>query len=423
VREDEPPLLLARVRIRDGSAAAIEVEGVASPLALIAGFEGEAARLLGAVGPVALEDAPRAPFVAALAAGGSQEVLLVNPVARAAAGAVAGLEPAREAAPPRRVPTPGGPLPGPTGPVNRPVYALGNPYDFYGSVGECATAYRDHCDACQTSGSCALLTRDGTSASDECAQLAADGGHGFVELCTNLALAILTVSRCVEDRAPACPQVRSAGDQLALLAANDAFLADPTCLGALDACLGEIYGEPSGSFPVVDGGIGGGGTPSPRSVDVTCTDCDSDTSCNFAPECDPKCDSTCEGGSCGDCSASSQTGGTSGSEGGDCGDCGGGTDSTGSSGSDCQFGGGDCGGDCGGGGCDCSSDSSSSSSSGSGGGCDCGGSGGSCQVARRHDLGRRLAIGASIAWSFVPLVVLALWNRRERRRRRQEVRA
>ncbi len=98
-----------------------------------------------------LQRAPRAPFAAAHVAGSG--LLLVNPVVLAALEPdparpielIAPLTTAPVAVePPRPRPAKTEPLPTPIEPLAGP----GNPYAFYGSVGECAAAEQDRCQAC-----------------------------------------------------------------------------------------------------------------------------------------------------------------------------------------------------------------------------------------------------------------------------------
>src|SRR5262249_5204563 len=124
-----------------------------------------------------------------------------------------------------------------------------NPYDFYGSVGECAAAERTRCEACLAAGQCTPETRDATSGVAECTTLSADGGRGFFLFCTNLSLAIATVEKCVRDRASTCPIVDTAGNQLSALDANAGILDNATCLDSLDGCLASLFGAPNGQFP------------------------------------------------------------------------------------------------------------------------------------------------------------------------------
>jgi hypothetical protein len=383
--------------------------------------------------PLVVEPAPRLAVGAVWLAG--DDVLLVNPVVLAA------LEPTRGG---RDAPPAAGEL---TVPSDEPAAAvdgvdrraagtrvarsLGNPYSFYGSLGECSTAQRLRCEACLPTSACVAETRDASDGNSECMTLAADGGRGYDQLCVNVALAIRTVSTCVESKAPGCPQVFTAGNQLSALGANDAFLADPACVAALDACLSEIYGAPAADF----GADAGPGLPPPppRDVDVSCGDCDSDTSCNFDPQCDADCSSSCEGGSCGDCDSGSGGGGDSG---GGCGTCDSGDSGGGGGGGDC--GGGDCGGgDCGGGDCgggDCGGGDAGDPGGGGGGGgcggsgdtgcgsCDSGssGGGGGCTSAGTARVTRRPLLLVSVAWAVLPLLCMGLVRRRELRRARRE---
>jgi len=400
--------------------------------------------------PLLVQPAPRAPFAVAYVA--SADLLLVNPVLLAA------LEPdAREhafsaatAPRPQRGATSLAAEPDVDAMAAAAVAAkgsLGNPYAFFGSLGECGEAQKQRCEACLPSSTCKPVTRDATDGNAECTMLAADSGRGYYLLCVNVALAIRTVSTCVEGRASACPQLFDAGNQLSQLTANAAFFDDATCVAALDACLGDIYGAPPGPYPIGSDAGPGPPPPAPRNVDVSCSDCNADATCNFDPQCDPQCDSSCQGGSCGDCSRGSGTGSGS-SSGGGCGSCdSGGSSSSSSSGCDSGCGSGSgssssSGSSCSG--CDSSSSSSSSSgsscsscdssssssssgsscsgcnssssSSSSGSSCSSGSGGSSCSTVGRFPLARQAVNLVSVGWAFLPLVVLVLWRRRELRR-------
>jgi hypothetical protein len=362
--------------------------------------------------------------------------LAVNPVALAA------LEPAPDeatataamvrgpAAPVIAPPIPRGPPPvAAAAPV---ASAGGNPYSFYGSVAECAFAQRTRCEACLPAGTCQPVT-DIADGNAECTMLAADDGRGYFLLCINLALAITSIDRCTGDAAPSCARDPQAADSLATLASNAGFLTDPTCGGALDGCLAQIFGPPDEPFP----GLDGGSPPAapPRSTSVSCSNsCNNNpnVSCNASPTCDCSgpscnnslsCDSACSrsnnqsgcGGTCSACSSSNTGGGGGGcssgssSSGGSCssGSGGGGGCSGGSSSSGC------------GGGC-----SGGSSSSGCGGGCSggssssgCGGGGGGskCSVAA-PDPAPGVGVAMSVMWGCLPIALAALTRRRARRR-------
>jgi hypothetical protein len=335
--------------------------------------------------------APRSPFAAAWVAGDG--VLLVNPVLLAA------LEPEE-------------------GGVASSRRAIGNPYNFFGSLGECAAAERARCESCLPAAACTPHTRDSVDGNDECEALAASSGRGYYQLCANLSLAIATVASCVEDRAAACPAVTTAGNQLAQLAANDRFLDDTACRTTLDGCLASIYGEPRGDYPGPPPDAGAPPPPPPptppRELEVSCGDC-SDFNCDFDPGC------SCETGSCegGDC----ETGSCESCEGCDnsCdSSCGAGCENGDCQSGDCESG--DCsGGDCSGGGCEggsgCSGCESSTGGSGGCSGGSCSGSSSSssqCSVSRARAPVERGA-GAA-AWALLPLVVLEILRRRERRR-------
>jgi hypothetical protein len=385
--------------------------------------------------PVLLvQPAPRAPFAVAYVP--SAELLLVNPVllaalepgdrehAASAPGATNGTSatsatsaPGATLATSAAAATSGG--------AAAKTGSLGNPYSFFGSLGECSAAQQQRCEACLPTTTCTPVTRDASDGNAECTALAADGGRGYYLLCLNVALAIRTVSSCVDGRAPAatCPQV-FVGNQLASLEVNATFLDTPTCVAALDACLAEIYGAPASPFPTgPDGGVGTP-PPPPRDVNVSCGDCSSDSSCDFSPQCDPQCDSSCQGGSCGDCSrgdgtasssggcGSCDSGGSSSGSGGDCSSC----DS--SSGSSCDSGGSSSssgGSSCG----SCDSGGSSSGGSSCGSSCDKSGSSGGgsgCSTAGRVPVVRAAVNLVSVGWACLPLIVLLAWRRRELRR-------
>jgi hypothetical protein len=337
-----------------------------------------------------------------------------------------------------------------------PAPAAGNPYAFYGSIGECAAAQQIRCDACVPTGSCEQQSRDAASGVAECEQLAQDSGRGYFLFCANLSVAIGTVSDCAGDEAPACPQVTTASNQLAALDANAVFVDDAACRAGLDRCLARIYGDPDGEFPDPPADAGPVGSdagtpppppPPPRDVDLGC----GDQSCDFSPQCNASCgggscdnsfdcgscdsdssgcggdgggggggggdgggcdsgcsgDGGCDTGSCDSCSSSDDGGGGGGDDGGGCGGCGSSDDGGGGDdGGGCDSG---CGGD--GGGCDNSCDSSCNSDSGSGSG--------SCSIARQQARARWTA-AVAVAWALFPLPMLMLWARRERRRRDDE---
>jgi hypothetical protein len=442
--------------------------------------------------PLPVRPAPRAPFAAAYITDvDGASALLVNPVllaaldstgepplTRAAAVAAVPLLPAAPPSPPahpeRRA--------GAAGPESRgglPAIT-GNPYSFFGSAAECASAEQLRCDACLPSATCDIESRDATDGNAECTQLAANAGEGYYLFCVNLALAIATVSDCTAGRVPACPQVTSAGNQLAALDANRNFLDDAACRDGLDACLAEIYGEPTGDYPLP--GVDAGVDPPPPPRDITPGCGGNDSSCDFSPQCDlgcsgegeggncdDSCDPACSGGaSCGDCDSSSGGGsgggsgcdvscgegggggessqgcdtacgggdnmdqgcGSCGSDegGGDgdgdgCGSCGGDDGSSGGDGDGC----GSCGGDSSGEGDGCSAGSCGGSGDSSSSGSGCGGSGGGsssgCNVGGRSSRAR-MSIGITIGWALFPLLVLGVLRRRERRKphaRQEEV--
>ncbi|HEY0992637.1 MAG TPA: hypothetical protein VGD80_36540, partial [Kofleriaceae bacterium] len=239
-----------------------------------------------------------------------------------------------------------------------PARAAANPYSFYGSIGECASAERGRCDACVATGTCPAITDLGDGLA-ECTQLAADDGRGFALMCVNLALAIDAVASCTARRAPSCPRDPHASESISSLDANAGFLTDPACAAPLDGCLARLYGAP----------IGGPSQP-PRDPTVGC-----DASCSGNPNCgaDPGCEVHGSDDGCSDSGESSgcdDGGGDAGgadSCSGDSEDSCGSADNSGCDDSDCGGGGdSDCGSSSGGGG-DCDS---------SGGGGDCGGGGG-----------------------------------------------
>jgi hypothetical protein len=388
------------------------------------------ARAAGCPDPVEVVAAPQTPLVALCLA--QQRLVLINPLVLAL------VEPGPEApiATTRRHVAPGqetgaaGSL-RPAGRGQTRAAVTGNPYNFFGSLGECAAAQRLRCEQCTASGSC-RPEGDGGDGAAECTALAADGGRGYFLFCANLALAIATVSGCVREAVPSCAQATGAGNQLGELTANQEFVDDARCAEGLDVCLERLYGGSRTDYPPPpspDAGMPDPDPaeppPAPRDLSVGCTD--SSSGCEFSPQCsadgsggscDPDCDADC--GGCGGCGGSDSDGGDSGgSAGGDsgcssgCGSgddggggdtgggggCGGGGDSGGSGGGgDC--GGGDCGGgDCGGGDC---------------GGGDCGGDCGQCAVRAPR---RPVRGGAALAWALMPVIVLLRWRCREMRRR------
>jgi hypothetical protein len=290
--------------------------------------------------------------------------------------------------------------------------AGGNPYSFYGSVAECATAQRTRCESCLPAGNCEpVTTSDGST---ECTRLGEADGRGYYLLCINLALAITSIQDCAADSASACPRDTDAASSLSQLEANASFLDDSNCRTSLDACLTEVFGSPDGGFPaLVDGGVDPVTDP-PRSTDVSCGDgCNSENNnCEFSPNCDCSgpscgnslsCDSSCSdsnsqsgcGDNCDSCSSSS--GGSSG--GGGCSNSSGGSSSSSSG-----CGGGDCGGgSCGGG--DCGS-----------GGCSSSSNGGGCQVVKKPP-SAVFAVGLSLTWALLPVPVAAMLRRRSRRKK------
>ena len=291
--------------------------------------------------------------------------------------------------------------------------AAGNPYSFYGSVAECASAQRIHCDACVAAGTCQPVT-DTSDGNAECTRLGEGDGRGYFLLCINLALAIHAIDDCAADSAAACPRSTSASRSLATLEANAEFLDDPACGEPLDTCLAKIYGAPPDEFPGVDGGTAP--PAAPRNTELNCQDsCASDNSnhtcngpsvdcsgpsCNNSLSCDSACSSSNDqsgcGGNCDSCNSSS----SSSSGGGGCS-----SSSSSSSGNSCggdSCGGNSCGGDsCGGNGC------------GGGDSSKCGGNG--CAVAKQ-DTAPGAALLISILWGLLPVPTAALVRGRARRR-------
>jgi hypothetical protein len=347
---------------------------------------------------------------------------------------------------------------------------IGNPYSFFGSVGECAAAERLRCETCLPASSCVAESRDASDGNAECTQLGEGDGLGYFLFCANLALAIDTVSQCAQSAAPQCGGVVTASNQLAALDANRNFVEDMTCRGALDACLTKIYGEPSDDYPVPTDAGPAPPPPPPRDVTPACGD--NDVNCDFSPQCDntcsdPDCDqslqcnNTCSGDTscqgCGDdgCGSSDDSGGSSGcgsSEGGG-GGCGSGDSSSNSSscgsddsssgsgcdscssdssgdGSSCDnscgsgdSGGGSCG-SCGsdsGGGGSCGGSGGSCGGGGGGGSCGGGGGGGSCNVTPKRGprVHSGVLVGITVLWALIPLPLLEFLRRRERARRKR----
>lgn len=295
----------------------------------------------------------------------------------------------------------------------------GNPYSFYGSVAECASAQRTRCEACLHDSSCTAVTNAGDG-NAECKTLGANNGRGYFLICINLALAIDAVSSCTATGAPACSRDTHASESIASLEANTGFLDDAACGGPLDGCLATIYGAPHGEFPG-PGSSAGSAAPSPRHTSIDCGDAWSssqDANCELDPSCElegPSCDdSQSYDGACSDSNDQSgcdDSGGTDTSDGcssdsgGSCGSDSSSSCDSGDSGGDCGGGGG--GGDCsGGGGGDCG-----------GGGGDCSGGGGDCNAAARRHRGVAGSVTPSVVWAFLPLPFAALVRRRARRRR------
>ena len=385
--------------------------------------------------------------------------LLVNPVLLAALEPAAGAAVVAVARPVEAAAREQAPAPGPREAGSRPVASDGvggNPYSFFGSVEECAAYQRLRCEECLPSASCEQTARGVADGDAECTRLGEDGGRGYFLYCANLSLAIETVSICAEDEAPSCAQVTSASNDIAQLEANAVFLDDATCLAGLDACLAEIYGDPDQEFPGPVGSDAGPAPapPEPRETETSCSG--SDVNCEFSPQCDADCSSSCDDAfSCdADCNGSGSSGGCdscggggdSGTSGGDSG-CGcdddsgggagggGGGDGGGGCGGGGDSGGGDSG--CGGGGCGDGGGCGGGDGGGCGGGGDgCnggggGGGGGGCVVSGRPPAaaaGRcRRSGGAAgllaLFWALAPLPYLERCRRRARRREAERARA
>jgi hypothetical protein len=301
----------------------------------------------------------------------------------------------------------------------------GNPYSFYGSVAECASAQRARCDACLQDRSCTAIT--GGDGNAECTTLGANDGRGTFLICIDLALAIDAVSSCAAAGAPSCARDTHASESISSLENNADFLDDATCGGALDDCLAALYGAPKGDFP--GPGSGSGTTaPPPRHTSIDCSDaCSSqDSNCEVDPNCEldgPSCDeSQSSGGACADSNGQSGCSGGDGGGGGCSGDsedaCGS-ENASGCDNGDCSGGGGG-GGDCsgGGGGGDCGGGGGGGDCGGGGGGGDCGGGGGGdCNVAGKHHRAARGSVTPTAVWAFLPVPFAAIVRRRARRRR------
>lgn len=296
--------------------------------------------------------------------------------------------------------------------------AIGNPYSFFGSIGECAAAERERCRQCVGSGSCAAITSSSTGL-DECNAFDQNDGRGYYSICIDLSLAIDSVANCAARSVPQCPRDTSAANSLVSLDANAIFLDDGVCAEGLDTCLASIYGSPSGDFP---GPGGDAGTSSnPRNPNVDCSDsCSNDPNCDSDIDCEldgPACEDSAEpGGSCSDSNDQSTCSGgdTDVGDGGSCGDsedgcgadngnscdngdCGGDSGCSGGESGGCDGGGGDCGGG------DCS-----------GGGGDCGG--GDCNAGKRSR-GPGNSLTFAVMWALLPVPFAVRIARRARRRR------
>ncbi|MEO8841247.1 MAG: hypothetical protein ABI591_03670 [Kofleriaceae bacterium] len=296
-----------------------------------------------------------------------------TPIARTTAGAV---DPIGTPSLLARTGAPSTPVTGPRVVAADPV---GNPYNFYGSIGECAAAQQLRCEACLPTSTCTPVTGAGDG-NAECAQLAAGLGRGFSLLCINFALAIDSISSCATTTAPSCPFDARAGESISTLESNSDFLDQASCAGSLDSCLANVFGPAPTSTTTPPGN--------------TSTDC-SDSACEADPSCaDNGCDGSCDSSSdssAGDgCSSSDSSGCDSSDSGGGCG---------GDSGGDC---GGDSGGDCSGGGAD-----------------DCSGGGGNdCDAGGHH----RSTSSHSFLWACLPLPFAIIARRRaDRRRAKREV--
>lgn len=398
-------------------------------------------------GPVVVTPGPRMPVIASYVDGHDAPArLLVNPVMLAA------LEPLTDVESPRTEGTAVAIAPHETHRRDEPppstthggTQRSGNPYSFYGSVAECASAQRARCESCLGTGTCEAITA-GTDGDTECTTLGNADGRGYFLICINLSIAITSVERCAAEAAPGCSRDLDAASQLSEIENNANFLDDATCSGALDSCLAEIYGAPPDPFPGLDGGV----TPPrpPRDTNLSCSEscdssnnncdasagsCGSGPSCGNSLSCDGACSSSNDQSGCdGNCNACSEddtgSGGSSGcggddssGGGGSCGsDSSGGGDSCGSggdSGGSCG-GGSDSGGGCGGGSSDSGGGCGGGGSSDSGGGCGGGGGGGSssssCNVTRRSSGGGGTLVG-SLAWAMLPIPAAAFVRRRSR---------
>jgi hypothetical protein len=393
-------------------------------------------------GPLTVAPSSRLTVIASYT-GGDSPRLLVNPVALAAlepdrdeVAIAAQLDRATPVAGPARMATPESPYAPVTDEAKKVAAAGGNPYSFYGSIGECAAAQRTRCEACLPGNNCEPITN--TDGNTECNRLAEDDGRGYFLMCANLAIAINSVNTCALDNAPNCPHDETAANRFDALEANAAYVDDPACGQPLDKCLSDIYGAPDQQFPTFsDGGVAPAPTE-PRDTSVDCGDGCSNSqtnNCDFSPNCNVQgpscnnslsCDSTCSdsnsGGnsSCDSCNDDTSSS-SSGDSGGDCGSCdsdssssssssNSGCDSSSSSGNDgCGGGDSSCGGGsgdsgCGGGGCNSSSSSSNSS----------------CNVARKDDpkgeSGPGWTLVLSLGWAFAPIPVAGLIRRRSKKR-------
>lgn len=246
------------------------------------------------------------------------------------------------------------------------IAAIGNPYSFYDSIEQCASAQQARCEACLPNTSCESTTGTGDG-NAECKGFAGEQGRGYWLVCIQSALEIQSVKTCVEANAPACPTDNTT-----------VFIDDPACTSAIDHCLGDH----------------GGDAPNPPTSSPDCSACEASPSCEDSVGCASDCS---DSGGGGDCSSSDSSGDSCDSGGGDSSCDGGGCDG-GDSGGDCSGGGGD---DCSGGGGDCAGDSGGDCSGGGGGDCNAGG--------RHHDHG--------YLWVLLPLPFAIVARRRADRRR------
>jgi hypothetical protein len=133
----------------------------------------------------------------------------------------------------------GGPvMVAPSGPVVfRPLSLTGNPYRGYSSLEACTADVTERCGRCLTSGSCDAhpTLQDFADAKSECSFLSQDGSRP-AELCALALLSISAVGDCVRSTSPTCALPGVPAESSALPEAA-AFVAEATCVQALDACL------------------------------------------------------------------------------------------------------------------------------------------------------------------------------------------